>query len=296
MFEIDFTWSESYTKLLAFNQTQYERVLHLDADGWILAPMDELFLLPEAPVAMPRAYWLLHDDPPKRILSSQVMLVQPSEEEFARVKEKIDSAAEGEYDMEIVNQLYLDSAMVFPHRKYDLLTAEFRSDKHQFYLGSTTEKWDPRLVYGEAKFMHFSDWPVPKPWIPMDEDTRASMQPKCHKLGEEEDCTERNMWNEFYEDYFTTREVCIFLVLVLFSFPYHYDGYRAEITDFDCHRKFATDTSKKLQRKRKAKTPATKRNRLLTTLNETRRRLCSLFNLHFAGICSQFSFCPSSSM
>ena len=30
---IDRTWSESFTKLLAFNQTQYSRVLCLDSDA-----------------------------------------------------------------------------------------------------------------------------------------------------------------------------------------------------------------------------------------------------------------------
>ena len=30
------TWTESYTKLLAFNQTQYDRVLSLDSDSTVL--------------------------------------------------------------------------------------------------------------------------------------------------------------------------------------------------------------------------------------------------------------------
>ena len=32
----ELTWAESYTKLLAFNQTQYERVLALDSDATLL--------------------------------------------------------------------------------------------------------------------------------------------------------------------------------------------------------------------------------------------------------------------
>ena len=32
----ELTWAESYTKLLAFNQTQYERVLVLDSDATLL--------------------------------------------------------------------------------------------------------------------------------------------------------------------------------------------------------------------------------------------------------------------
>ena len=90
---------------------------------------------------MPRAYWLLSDDPPKKILSSQLILVQPDAEEFARVQERVNGAAQDEYDMEIVNQMYLDSALVLPHRPYDLLSGEFRraDDDHKSYLGSSSE-------------------------------------------------------------------------------------------------------------------------------------------------------------
>ena len=36
----DPTWAESYTKLLAFNQTQYDRVLNLDSDSTVLQVRD----------------------------------------------------------------------------------------------------------------------------------------------------------------------------------------------------------------------------------------------------------------
>lgn len=49
------TWGDSFTKLLAFNQTQYKRVLSLDSDATVLDSMEELFLMPSAPVAMPKA-------------------------------------------------------------------------------------------------------------------------------------------------------------------------------------------------------------------------------------------------
>ncbi len=124
--------------------------------------MDELFLLPPAPVAMPRAYWLGFDD---RVLSSQIMLLQPSEFEFRRVVKHIETAASNDYDMEIVNTLYRDSALLLPHRPYNLLTGEFRNiepNTHDKYLGNDEEQWDPQAAYEEAKFLHFSDWPYPK--------------------------------------------------------------------------------------------------------------------------------------
>jgi len=203
------TWADSYTKLLVFNQTQYDRVLSLDSDGTILQPMDELFLLPPAPIAMPRAYWMLNDKPPKKILSSQVMLVQPDAAEFARLMNKTDLAGPKDYDMDIVNDLYLDSAMVLPHRAYDMLSAEYRSKDHRLYLGSDVEEWDPIAALNEAKYLHFSDWPVPKPWIPMTDVEREKSQPECNAVDGKEDCLQREMWNGFYADFADRRQrVC----------------------------------------------------------------------------------------
>lgn len=171
------TWAESYTKLLAFNQTQYARVLQLDSDSiilqvclWIInngrpladpvrQTMDELFFLPPVPLAIPRAYWLNHRD---NILSSQLLLIQPSNFEFARISKAIDAAGSKEYDMEIVNKLYKDSALILPHRPYNMLTTEYRYKNHKDYMGNEEEPFDPERVLKECKFLHFSDWPMPK--------------------------------------------------------------------------------------------------------------------------------------
>ncbi|KAL8980321.1 MAG: hypothetical protein Q9205_004559, partial [Flavoplaca limonia] len=154
------TWAESYTKLLAFNQTQYSRVLHLDSDATVLQTMDELFLLPMVPLAMPRAYWLNASD---RVMSSQLLLIQPSDFEYTRISKAIDSAGPNEYDMDIINNLYRDNALILPHRPYNLLTGEYRNTgQHTAYMGSEEEPFDPEAVLKEAKFLHFSDWPVPK--------------------------------------------------------------------------------------------------------------------------------------
>ncbi|KAF9775341.1 hypothetical protein IL306_006560, partial [Fusarium sp. DS 682] len=97
---------------------------------------------------MPRAYWLF---PEKEILSTIVMLVESSEIEFARIMSKMDSASNSDYDMEIINSLYRNNALVLPHRHYALLTGEFRSESHAEYLGSDVEPWDPARAYSEAK-------------------------------------------------------------------------------------------------------------------------------------------------
>ena len=192
------TWADSYTKLLAFNQTQYDRVLSLDSDSTVLQLMDELFLLPPCPVAMPRAYWL-----DKPYLSSQLILIQPSVDEFTRVESAISNAKAGEFDMEIVNDLYGKDCMILPHRRYDLLTGEFRSKgQHKTYLGNEYELWDPEKMHKEAKFLHFSDWPMPKPWLPPSQAVQNDVQPKCDtKDNGEEDCRARDMWLGFYSDF-----------------------------------------------------------------------------------------------
>ncbi|TVY93129.1 Glucose N-acetyltransferase [Lachnellula willkommii] len=199
------TWADSYTKLLAFNQTEYSRVLSLDSDSVVLQHMDELFHLPSSPVAMPRAYWLENQ------LSSQLLLIQPSAEEFARIETAIKQAKNGEFDMEIVNNLYGKNCLVLPHRPYDLLTGEFRAKgRHENYLGNGYEVWDPEKIYREAKLLHFSDWPMPKPWIHAQEDIKNKTAPTCDKIDDErDDCRARDMWLGFYSDFRESREnVC----------------------------------------------------------------------------------------
>ncbi|KAL8875535.1 MAG: hypothetical protein Q9198_006122, partial [Flavoplaca austrocitrina] len=121
--------------------------------------MDELFFLPPVPVAIPRAYWLDHKDNP---LSSQLLLLQPSSFEFTRVCKALDAAGPKEYDMEIINNLYKNNALILPHRPYTMLTTEYRYKNHKDYLGSEEEPFDPEMVLKEVKFLHFSDWPMPK--------------------------------------------------------------------------------------------------------------------------------------
>ena len=94
--------------------------------------------------------------------------------------------------MEIMNTLYYDSALVLPHRPYDLLTGEFRKSRgeHFHYLGSggggsdgnaEGEGWDSHAVLAEAKFLHFSDWPVNKPWMKTKKSVWDKEMPRCLK-------------------------------------------------------------------------------------------------------------------
>lgn len=78
------TWAESLTKWQYFRLSEYKRVIFFDTDGLVMKSMNELFLLPPAPVAMPRAYWL--EQP---YMSAQITVIQPDAE---RVAEMLDQA------------------------------------------------------------------------------------------------------------------------------------------------------------------------------------------------------------
>ena len=166
--------------------------------------MDELFLLPTAPVGMPRAYWL------DNTLSSQLVLIEPSDSEFARIEEAFQNRGGNDFDMEIVNDLYGKDCFIIPHRRYDLLTGEFKAGEHYKYLGNKQEQWDPDKILEEAKFLHFSDWPYPKPWITAPQSSTDANKPKCHDVeGGGQDCRDQEAWVGFYDDFRKRRsEVC----------------------------------------------------------------------------------------
>ncbi|KAL1901788.1 hypothetical protein Cpir12675_000297 [Ceratocystis pirilliformis] len=216
----DSTWAASYSKLISFNLTAYDRVLSVDSDGLVLKNLDELFFAPPATVAAPLAYWLR---PEEDVLSSQMLLIRPSTEELARVSQAIDAADDSDYDMEIINNLYRQTALILPHRPYDLLIHEFgilSNAEHARYLSNADnvpsddavlEPWDPLLAYNEAKYLHFSDWPMPKPWKRPTRAQTLTFQPKCvEKHGTMVDCTAQRLWVGFYEEFLVQRSrVCL---------------------------------------------------------------------------------------
>jgi len=200
----------------------------LDTDSTILQHMDELFFLPPAPIIAPRAYWL-----PKSILSSHIMVLTPSTNTTLEILSAIKNAPDFVYDMELVNSLFGTSCSVLPHRKYAMLSGEFRSPSHSAYLSTFvnatvsdedsrwksfgrskgamvegTEAWNPAIMFREAKFVHFSDDPLPKPWILPSQKMWDEMLPECTVFANgDEDCRERNIWDWFYEDFAERRTV-----------------------------------------------------------------------------------------
>lgn len=208
-------WNGGFAKFLAWGLTDYLRVLHIDSDVTVLRHLDELFLVPGEAVAMLRAYWLL---PQERRLTSLFVLLEPSEAEYQRLiaASRADVRSKGEYDMEILNRFYGDSAMVLPHRKYGLLSGEFRRSHsdHAAFLGNEHEEWDPGRTLRGASLVHFSDWPLPKPWIMWPYKLIGEVGPKCRygEGGVVLDCADKEVWMGLYDDFRRRRkDVCALL-------------------------------------------------------------------------------------
>lgn len=210
----DGTYNASFAKFLAWDETDYDRILHLDSDVTMLRHLDEVFLVPEAPVAMLRAYWKL---PQTRVLTSLLILLEPSATEYERLMN--ETRGQGVYDMEILNRLYGDSALILPHRQYGLLSGEFRSKDHSYYLGNRHEGWDAEKVISEASLVHFSDWPLPKPWVMWPHNLIGEIMPRCKRESEgEEDCRDKKVWLGLYSDFRRRRRVrCILCSLCAVS-------------------------------------------------------------------------------
>ncbi len=109
--------------------------------------------------------------------------------------------------MEIINSLFGNKCSLFPQREYALLTGEFRITEHSGFLGE--EAWDPERVMKEAKFVHFSDYPFPKPWEEASVKDKELAIPKCEldSVGRQ-DCRAREIWVGLYEDFKMRRKVC----------------------------------------------------------------------------------------
>lgn len=232
---VDVTYTYALQKLELFRLTQYRRIVYFDSDALVMKSLDHLFLAPDSIVSMPEAYYtpartVANQDP---TLSSALMVIRPSEELYEGLLEVTSRKGHAEYDMDVINTLVRTSAYrrrlgLLPWHKYMVLTGIFRDPSKYFHTGSRIPEsppegqasnatssllrkdgdengwWNARKVFDEAYYIHFSDWPIPKPWI---DDKGATIQqhgPKCRDPGLDAkkkgdgDCEEVKVWREIY--------------------------------------------------------------------------------------------------
>ncbi|KAF2069492.1 hypothetical protein CYY_009190 [Polysphondylium violaceum] len=143
-------WQQTWNKFWCFKLTQYRRVIHLDADTYILKDLDHLFLLPEADLAMPRAYWL-NNQP---FATSLLMVLTPSDELYKSIIE--NGHGGNDWDMDILNRMYRHSPhFIMLPGIYGLLHGEFASNQTPWLSKDREGTWE------KAPLFHWSTW---KPW------------------------------------------------------------------------------------------------------------------------------------
>jgi hypothetical protein len=202
-------WKQPYSKFLAYNLTQYDRVIVLGTDSIVLNSMDELFFLPPTPLAMPYVYW---SKPAGWRFSNQIMVIQPSSAVFSEFEKTIKNAGRGETDLGIIYKICNNKTLMrLPQRPYHILSEEFRLNEkeHSRYLGTSQEKWEPGGILRETKLVHLFDPPIPEPWI-ASKRMWQKYTPRCIPTTYRRfNCGNRDAWAKFYNDYENRRRnVC----------------------------------------------------------------------------------------
>jgi hypothetical protein len=203
------TWTDPYTKFLGFNLTEFDRVLAIDTASVVKQNLDELFLIPAAPVAMPYIYY---GQAKGWHFSTQLTLMTPSAKSFAQISKAIQTLSPTEDDLSVLETLFHGQIIRIPQRPFALLAGEYRRKSHAHYIGNRwPKKWDPDYMLGESRILHFSDHPIPKPWIKASQVLLNRNMPKC-KNSEwfgASNCRDRAVWLKLYRDYADMRKaVC----------------------------------------------------------------------------------------
>ncbi|KAK3724476.1 hypothetical protein LTR37_001100 [Vermiconidia calcicola] len=229
-------YETSVSKLRIFELNEYDKVIYFDSDSTLFQHMDELFSLPRTAIAMPRAYW---SDSPRAQwpLSSALMVIEPNAAETKHIWETLqwwrlspERSDSRHYDNDLLNDRFGSSALVLPHRPYFMQSSEFREQDHSAWLGSygapaSYSKWDAAAALKEVKLIHFSDWPLPKPWVMWPIAGLAEVQPDCGgvHIGT---CDEREIWKGLYDDFRRRRkDICKILSIPA---PQNWEKYKNE--------------------------------------------------------------------
>lgn len=88
---------------------------------------------------------------------------------------------------------------------------KFRGNDHRKYLApDEDDDWNAMAEVSRAYLVHFSDWPLPKPWKQYSSADWESARPECPEDEEEEPdrlrCANRVMWEGFYGDFKTDKD------------------------------------------------------------------------------------------
>ena len=193
-------WTKpAYTKLLAYNLTEFERVLVIDPASQVRGNMDDVFLLPRSGVAMS---YVNTGRSKGRTASPQLILASPSPANFAAVRQAIDAASNSR-DVDILKAVFSTKIRPLDYDAYGFLTSDLRRNSlaEISALPSTDSENDDALT--DVKIIHFSDPPLPQPWFKAPQDSVNKYMPQCVKsqwFGAS-NCRDRELWFKLYANY-----------------------------------------------------------------------------------------------
>ncbi|SCU84681.1 LADA_0D03158g1_1 [Lachancea dasiensis] len=169
--------------------------------------------------------------------SSNLMVITPKTGTFDSIVQyllPVASRQKDQYDIDLINnKLYnlkaiiheqfllfrkLKSAftpevMVLPFREYGLLSSSIKNKMHHELLANELLGYEGGLASSESswkelvkksKYIHYSDWPVSKPWLYAKFD-QLECHPETNADEEKEMC---EVWNSVYRDYWDSRYIC----------------------------------------------------------------------------------------
>ncbi|KAJ4153082.1 hypothetical protein LMH87_009587 [Akanthomyces muscarius] len=164
-----------------------QRCLILDSDQLIMQNLDAIFQSASTDIAAAPAYWISNDT-----LSSTCMLVEPSRKLWEQVQTSIASILPGQYDMDIINDMFRDNAHRLPGsyitinshwedrnvpKWFDIEAGVVPFPDGQLSRPASDDELED--LYRRAYIIHF--FAIGKPWMRTTEEARRS-RPKSHPI------------------------------------------------------------------------------------------------------------------
>lgn len=183
-------------------------------------------------------YFRIQDNKSKNLKwSTALMVIKPSDKLSMILSEELNRRLSSDYDMDIINNAFFNSngalkVLTLPHKDFFLITGDFflTLDNRYNYLADPIDlqfindysikkcnhqnhqpywcyqKYDYISLANKAKIVHFSDYPLAKPWI------QSSIQIQCGtKTGNSrntlyvEKCKNYNAWAYYHNMFIRDR-------------------------------------------------------------------------------------------
>lgn len=151
---------------------------------------------------MPRAYW---QGANTTNFTTALMVVRPSSTLWETLQPIIADPHGKGSDMDIINREFRDNITALLSNPYFMTSGTLRHpEMRAVYLGND-EEWDAEKVMREVRLVHFSDWPMQKPWFVDGFEAVKAYMPDCADGGR--DCRDQKAWLGIYNDFCERRAV-----------------------------------------------------------------------------------------